>query len=422
MIDHVTTRNIGSNIEWLNDKTVQKVLYCLSKNDEEARIVGGAVRNHLLGHPIKDIDIATTCKPDEIIKRVVQAGFKAISTGYAFGTITVVGSNQAFEVTTLRLDVETDGRHAKVIFGRDWLIDAKRRDFTMNALYVDAHGTLYDSVGGIIDIEKRLLRFIGDPDERIKEDYLRILRFFRFFAWYGQGRPDAEGLKACSRLKEGLASLSSERIWMELKNLLQAPDPSRALLWMRQTGVLTVVLPETDKWGIDSIHALVETGAVNGWKDDPLLRLEAMVPPDPDRLKMMAKRMRFSNAEKARLIQWSHCLPMKADCSDIALKKIIYRYGRQSVMDRLALSLSAARARAVNDDQALLEAGHYARLYAIAESFECPLFPVNGEDLIALGYEKGPLLGDALKRLENIWLESGFSLSKEKLINTLSLT
>src|SRR5690606_10002862 len=217
---------------------------------EEARIAGGAVRNALFGEPVADVDIATTTPPQETVRRAEAAGFKAVPTGFEHGTVTVVAEGRPFEVTTLRADVETDGRRARVVFGRDWQADAERRDFTINALYAEADGTVVDLVGGLADIAARRLRFIGDAEARIREDYLRILRFFRFFAWYGEGRPDAEGLKACARLKGGLSGLSAERVWAETKKLLSAPDPSRALLWMRQTGVLAASLAESEKWGI----------------------------------------------------------------------------------------------------------------------------------------------------------------------------
>ncbi|RVC41275.1 CCA tRNA nucleotidyltransferase, partial [Mesorhizobium sp. M4B.F.Ca.ET.088.02.2.1] len=220
------------------------------------------------------------------------AGFKTVPTGIEHGTVTAIAGGKTYEVTTLRADIETDGRRAKVSFGRDWKLDAERRDFTINALYAEADGNVVDLVGGIADIAARRLRFIGDAEARIREDYLRILRFFRFFAWYGDGRPDAEGLKACARLKDGLGQLSAERIWSELKKLLSAPDPSRALLWMRQAGVLTSVLPESEKWGIDAIHGLIRTEKDLGWAADPLLRLEAMVPPDAARMKTLAERLK----------------------------------------------------------------------------------------------------------------------------------
>src|SRR5690606_26477555 len=233
-----------------SDPALQRLLAVLSADDEEARVAGGAVRNALLGQEVADIDIATTCVPDETIRRAEAAGFRTVPTGYEHGTVTVVADKHAYEVTTLRADVETVGRRASVLFGRDWQADAERRDFTINGLYAEADGTVVDLVGGLADIEAKRLRFIGDPETRIREDYLRILRFFRFFAWYGEGRPDAEGLKACARLKEGLSGLSAERVWAETKKLLSAPDPSRALLWMRQTGVLAASLAESEKWGI----------------------------------------------------------------------------------------------------------------------------------------------------------------------------
>lgn len=246
--------------DWLNDAPLQALLQALvGEGDEEARVVGGAIRNTLLGQAVADIDIATTALPATTVERAKAAGFKTVPTGIEHGTVTVVANGRPFEVTTLRQDVETNGRHAKVKFGRDWKADAERRDFTINALYCDADGSILDLVGGIADIGSRTLRFIGDAESRIEEDFLRILRFFRFFAWYGDGRPDAAGLRAATRLKAGIEQLSAERIWAEMRKLLAAPDPSRALLWMRQTGVLSLVLPESEKWGIDAIHGL--TGA-----------------------------------------------------------------------------------------------------------------------------------------------------------------
>lgn len=401
---------------WLHHKDLQTLLEVLSINGQEARIVGGAVRNHLLLKPISDIDIATTCLPDETTKRAEDAGFKAVPTGIDFGTITIVTSHTSYEVTTLRADIETDGRHAKVLFGNDWEADALRRDFTMNALYADRYGQIYDYVDGLKDIHTQTLRFIGEAEQRIREDYLRILRFFRFFSWYGVGRPDGEGLKACARLKQNIEQLSSERVWSEMKKLLSASDPSRALLWMRQTGVLNVVLPESEKWGIDAIHALIETGNVMGWQHDPILRLISIVPPDDVRLKAMAKRLKLSNLEKTRVMNWVKIGKISTNISELDLQKMIYKKGRQPVLDQLGLELAAARARGCNDDQALLEAGHYNKLYSIAENFEIPTLPIRGHDLIEKGFEKGPILGETLKKLENIWLESGFINDKATLL------
>lgn len=407
--------SIAGQAEWLNDPLLQKLLAALNADGEEARIAGGAVRNALLGEPVADVDIATTNLPDGTVRRAEAAGFKAVPTGAEHGTITVIAGGKPFEVTTLRADVETDGRHAKVLFGRDWKADAERRDFTINALYAKADGTVVDLVGGLADLKSRTLRFIGDAETRIREDYLRILRFFRFFAWYGKGRPDAEGLKACARLKDGLSRLSAERVWSELKKLLSAPDPSRALLWMRQAGVLTAALPESEKWGIDAIHALVRAEGDLGWTVDPLLRLEAIVPPDAARMKTLGDRLRLSNAETDRLVQWGATSKVEPTVTEGELAKRLYRGSVEGIMDRLRLDLASARGRAEQDDKALIEAGGFYRLLSFAGKWQKPAFPLRGGDVAALGVE-GAALGSLLKALEVEWIDSGFSLDRDALL------
>ncbi|UNE53750.1 CCA tRNA nucleotidyltransferase [Bartonella machadoae] len=407
------------HVKWLQHSDIQTLLRVLSVGGEEARIVGGAVRNQLLGQPISDIDIATTCLPQQVIMRVEEAGFKAIPTGIAFGTVTVVSPSCCYEITTLRSDIETDGRHAKVAFGRDWKKDARRRDFTINALYCDAEGHLYDDVGGLNDIASRTVRFIGIAENRIREDYLRILRFFRFFAWYGAGRPDVQGLKACVGLKDGLQKLSSERIWGEMKKLLAASDPTRALLWMRQSGVLTCVFPETEKWGIDAIHALVKAEQAFGWNIDPLLRLESLLPPDPIRLHEMAQRLRLSNKETTRLKQWAELKMTSQNYSDAFVQKMIYFHGRQPVVDQLSLCVAAAHFAALQEDEAAQKVERYMRLYQLAQKWQIPTFPVNGKDLMKKGFSKGVLLGEKLKELEMLWIESGFSMDRNALLEKI---
>lgn len=402
--------------DWLTDASLQSLLAVLGSEGEEARVAGGAVRNALLGHPVADIDIATTTIPQETTRRVEAAGFKAVPTGAEHGTITVIAEGRPYEVTTLRADIETDGRRAKVAFGRDWQCDAERRDFTINALYAKADGTIVDLVGGRADLEKRVIRFIGDADSRICEDYLRILRFFRFFAWYGSGRPDADGLRACARLKEGLSSLSAERVWAELKQLLSASDPSRALLWMRQAGVLTAVLPESEKWGIDAIHALIRAERDLTWKPDALLRLAAMLPPDAARMELLAARLKMSRDEADRLLGWANTAAIRSDMSERAFRRVLYSGDRQGIADSLRLALGNARFRAEQDDKALIEAGGYARLLKLAETWQAPTFPLKGADLIAHGWQKGPKLGEALKALEAEWIGSDFELGRGALL------
>ena len=414
--------SIADKAEWLADAGLQRLLAALRANGEEARVAGGAVRNALIGVAVSDIDLATTCEPGEVEERARTAGFRTVPTGKEHGTITVIVDGRAIEVTTLRADVETDGRRAKVVFGRDWKSDAERRDFTINGLYATAQGEVIDLVDGMADIETRTIRFIGDAEARIREDYLRILRFFRFFAWYGHGRPDADGIRASARLKDGLGQLSAERVWAEMKKLLSAPDPSRALLWMRQAGVLTKVLPESEKWGIDAIHGLVAAERDLGWKADPLLRLEAIIPPDGERVAGLAARLRLSGAELARLDGWSSSpLPAPAT-SDIALKKLAYGGDRQGLDDRVRLALSSARARGALDDAALRDAGSYSRMLKLLGDWQKPAFPLNGGDLMALGMQPGKELGGRLRALEEEWIASGFTLPRDALLERAAVT
>ena len=416
----MTGITIAGRAAWLGDAGLQRLLSVLSQDGEQARIAGGAVRNALLAEPVTDIDIATTNLPDQTVRRAEAAGFKTVPTGIEHGTVTIISGGKPFEVTTLRADVETDGRRARVVFGRDWLDDAERRDFTINALYAEADGQVIDLVGGLSDLRNRTLRFIGDPEERIREDYLRILRFFRFFAWYGSGRPDADGLRACGRLKQGLDALSAERVWAELRKLLSAPDPTRSMLWMRQSGVLSRILPESEKWGIDAIHGVVDTGRDLGWTIDPLLRLIAIVPPDPDRMEEMSDRLRLSGAERQRLVDWAESALPKPDASEGQVAKAIYRGSQQGTVDRLRLALAGARVRAKQEDAALIEAGGYSRLLAFAQEWEEPEFPVRGSDLTRLGVPAGPEMGRLLEEMKEDWIESGFALGRDALLRRVA--
>jgi poly(A) polymerase len=410
--------NLNSLSDILQNKGLAALLAILNQDGEEARIAGGAVRNALTQESISDVDIATTCLPDEVTRRAEKAGMPVIPTGILHGTVTVLSGGEPYEVTTLRADIETDGRHAKVEFGRDWQDDAERRDFTMNALYAKPDGTIIDLIGGIADIKSRAIRFIGDAEARIREDHLRILRFFRFFAWYGSGRPDAEGLKACARLKETLLDLSVERVWMELKKLLSAPDPSRALLWMRQAGVLSVAVPESEKWGIDAVHALVAAGRDLGWRPDPMLRLTAIIPPRVERVEELATRLKLSTAERERLEHWAAAQLPQHDLDSQMFARLLYRSKRKGVEDKIRLALADARSKAIGDDTQMIRAAGYSRLLDFAENWEQPQFPVAGADLIANGMKSGPQLGARLKALEEKWVDSGFSLTKTELLKS----
>lgn len=393
---------------WFRDSAVQRILALLNADGGEARVAGGAVRNALMGIAVADVDIATTLRPEVVVERANGAGIKAVPTGIEHGTVTLVLDGRGFEVTTLRRDIETDGRHAVVEFGTDWKADAERRDLTINALYANMQGEVIDLVEGLKDIGSRTVRFIGDASQRIAEDHLRILRFFRFFAYYGSGRPDADGLRACARAKEKLSSLSAERVWTETKKLLAAPDPSRALLWMRQSGVLTQILPETEKWGIDGIHSLVAAEKSLGWEAEPLLRLSAMVPPDGQRLEALAKRLRLSNADALKLERWAST-PMPPDeVTDVGFTRLLYRHGTDGIITRIKLALASARAAVEGDPVAMSKSARLSQLLASAENYVKPNFPLSGADVVAAGIPAGKRVGEVLKELEEFWISRNF--------------
>jgi poly(A) polymerase/tRNA nucleotidyltransferase (CCA-adding enzyme) len=386
------------------------VFEALATEGAPTRLVGGTVRNALLGEPVRDIDMATALTPDVVTQKAEAAGLKVVPTGIEHGTVTIVAHGHPVEVTTLRSDVETDGRRATIRYTLDWEEDAGRRDFTMNAIYCDPDGTLFDPLGGRDDLEARQVRFIGDPEDRIREDYLRILRFFRFFAFYGHGRPDAAGLKACVRLKSGMQMLSAERIWSELKRMLEAPDPARAMLWMRTTEVLQMALPES--WGIDAIHPLIAAEQAEGWLPDPILRLEAILPPRRERIEELSERLKLAKAETARLMAWATVDQVAADISDADLAKRLYRDGAQPLRDRFALALAKA---AGEEEEASAET--LRTRIAFVDNWKKPDFPLAGKDLLEMGFKPGPAMGDVLGALEEKWVESGFATSREALLD-----
>ncbi|MGE6783960.1 CCA tRNA nucleotidyltransferase [Ensifer adhaerens] len=404
---------------WFSTPSLRRVFDVLNVDGGEVRVVGGAVRNSLMGLPAGDIDMATTWRPEDVSERAKAAGIKVVPTGIDHGTVTLVIDGTPYEVTTLRRDVATDGRRAEVAFGSDWKADAERRDFTINALYANDRGEVFDDVGGLADIETRTLRFIGDASERVAEDYLRILRFFRFFAHYGRGRPDADGLRACARARSKLATLSAERVWAEVKKLLSAEDPGRALLWMRQAGVLTEILPETEKWGIDAIPDIVAAERAFGWKPDPLLRLSAIVPPDAERLEAMAERLRLSKAEAAYFSRWAKAPAVAATTVDTACDRLLYRHGVEGIVVGLRLALATARRKSEGDPAFLTETASLRRLLTRAEAFKRPSFPLNGGDVLKAGVPAGPRVGEILGELENLWVERNFAPDRANLVARL---
>ena len=400
---------------WLKAEQLQAVFDALELAGGEVRIAGGAVRNALLGDQLKDIDLATTLEPNSVIKALQSKGIKAIPTGIDHGTITAAIGGKGFEITTIREDIKTDGRHAIVRFGTDWREDALRRDLTINGLYCGRDGTIFDPLEAMEDIKARRVRFIGDARKRISEDYLRILRFFRFFAQYGSGRPDADGLKAVTALKSGLDQVSAERKWSEFRRILGASQPSRTMLWMRTTGVLTEILPESEKWGIDLFPGLEQAEKEFGWSPDAILRLEAIIRPDPTNVARLAKRLRLSNADKSRLCAWADIMVADKLCEEKLderqFAKLLYRSDLIAVVDQLKLK-AAQELLQGNSNKAQC----YASAVNFAKSWDRPVFPVRGRDLKSRGMAQGKELGRVLEKLEQAWIDSEFMLSAEALI------
>lgn len=391
---------------WLAEKPLSELLAVLDRDGEEARVVGGAVRNALLGLAAGDIDVATTAVPAEVMRRAEAAGFKGVPTGIDHGTVTVVVEGKPFEVTTLREDVETFGRHATVKFGRDWKRDAERRDFTMNGLSLSADGTVHDHVGGVADLKARRVRFIGDASIRIAEDYLRILRFFRFHAHYGEGHPDADGLHAAIVARTGLEQLSRERVRMELMKLMLAPRAVAALAVMAESGLLGPVLGGVPHLASFSNMAKVEVAA--GLAPDATRRLAALgvwVTEDAERL---WQRLRLSNAEHERLTamadRWWRVSPAMEEG---AARALIYALGPEHFVARVLLAWTRAPEGA--HDEA------WRALAALPQRWTAPVFPLRAADFIARGVEKGPRLGAALAAAEAAWIAADFPMDASSL-------
>ena len=391
---------------WLRESPLSDILAVLDRAGEEARVVGGAVRNTLIGDPPGDIDIATTALPAEVAKRVEAAGFRAVPTGVEHGTLTVVAAGQPFEITTLREDVETFGRRAKVAFGRDWKRDAERRDFTMNALSASRDGKLYDYVGGIADLDARRVRFIGNAASRIAEDYLRILRFFRFHAAYGEGAPDAEGLAACIAGRGGLEQLSRERVRMELFKLLVARHAVGALAVMTEAGLLDQVLGGVPL--LASFANIIKLEAQAGLPADPVRRLGALgvwVIEDADRLR---ERLRIANVEYERLASMAdRCWRISSTWDEQRARVLLYRLGRERFIDRVLLAWARSPQGAADES--------WRRLAMLPERWKVPTFPLRAADFIKRGLPKGPRLGAALAAAEEAWTAAGFPLDSASL-------
>ena len=392
--------------EWLKRGETSAVFAALSASGIDTRVVGGAVRNALLGLPvIEAVDLATTAEPERVMALAEEAGLKAVPTGIDHGTVTVIADGLPFEVTTLRRDVETFGRHAKVAYTTSWEEDAKRRDFTLNALYADRDGKVFDPLGGYDDLAAGRVRFIGDAEARIKEDFLRILRFFRFHAYYGKGDMDAAGLKAAVKLRAGLEQLSAERVAGELRRILVASQAARAVDALYDYGLLTGVLGGVPRLG--RFERLVAIGAANALAPDASLRLAALAVFVEEDVARLAERLRLSNAEQAVLALAAEKGLVAGLPEETAAKSALYRLGPSY---RSALLLAWLDSDASPDDP------EWRKALALPVRWQAPSFPIGGNDVMTFGELKGPEIGELLKVLEQDWIASGFALGRDELL------
>jgi poly(A) polymerase len=390
---------------WMIAPETRAVMAALTADGGAARFVGGAVRNALLGAPVTDVDIATPLTPDDVTARLQNAGLGAVPTGLAHGTVTAVAGGKPFEITTLRRDVSTDGRRATVAFTTDWKEDAARRDFTMNALYADAAGQVFDYFGGLDDLRARRVRFVGDPATRIREDYLRILRLFRFHAWYGKGELDADALAAAIAQRNGLKTLSGERVQKEMLRLLEADDPLPALSVMAKGGILAEILS-----GEAQLARLRNLIAIGG--TDAVLRLAALLPGNADAAQI-ASALKLSNADRERMIDAeAKDARIDAGLSPEGARRLLYRLGSGCFRDSVLLNWASSNA-APND-------ARWRALLTASEQWTKPEFPLTGKDAMAAGIEEGPKIGVLLRDLEAYWVDADFKPGRTALLAKLN--
>lgn len=398
---------------WMTAKPAVRVMDALEAagGPDCARFVGGCVRNTLIGTEVDDVDIATRLTPDQVTAALEAAGIRAVPTGIDHGTVTAVADHRPYEITTLRRDVTTDGRRATVAFTEDWAEDAGRRDFTLNSLYACRDGTIFDPTGrGVADARAGRIVFVGEPEQRLREDYLRILRFFRFHAWYGKGEPDGPAVAACAALKDNIASLAAERISKELLKLLGADDPRAAVRLMAETGVLSVILGT--EANLARFEGLVEIESEQLFEADAVLRLAALLPDDQPAALKLAERLRLSNAERDRVVAALSPTPrLKSWMSPREIRRAVYRDGQATFRDRAKLAWASAPGTAVTHQ--------WRGMVALAEGWTPPAFPLTGDDVIKAGAPKGPLVGQVLREVEEWWIDHDFLDDKLSAIEKL---
>jgi len=381
---------------WMVEPATCAVLAALLAGGVEARFVGGSVRDALLGKQIGDIDIATPASPERVIELLEKAGIKVVPTGLAHGTVTAVVPPRHFEITTLRRDVETYGRRARVAFDADWAADAARRDFTINAIFLTPDGTLHDPVGGLVDLRARRVHFVGDPATRIAEDVLRLLRYYRFEAHFGNGTGDGPARAACRAAAHSLPILSAERVAQELAKLLETPDPIAVLRMMQEDGVLAVVLPEARR--LKRLQRLIEIEPAA----DPLLRLAALIEVDSEGATALAARLRFSNAWRDGLRGLSPPWPVDQRGDVREQRRALYRLGVERY--RAVAWLMAAEGE--------VSRSQLTQLLDLAGSWTPPVFPLDGRDVTTLGIPTGERVGQLLATVRDWWEAGDFTADR----------
>jgi tRNA nucleotidyltransferase/poly(A) polymerase len=390
--------------DWFRAPAVRRIFAILEEEGDEARIIGGAVRDALMGRPLGDLDFATTAAPDVVMRRAGAAGIKAVPTGIEHGTVTLVVEGEGHQVTTLREDIETDGRRAVVRFGRDWTADARRRDFTINALSVDSHGAVHDPLGGYGDVVARRIRFIGDPDQRIAEDRLRILRLFRFHAELEAGEPDPVGMAAAIRARNGIRELSAERVAQEMRRLVVAPGAVSTVTAMQEGGILPVVLGGIGYLG--SFARLVDFEKAVGAASAVSLRLAGLAARVPEDAERVAARLKLANAERERMISaLAAASELPAVPTERETRRLLYGFKAEAYRDGVALAAAWGGA----------DAGDWAETYRLPERWTAPAFPLAGADVLAAGAARGPAVGEVLRTLEAWWIAEDFRPDKAAL-------
>lgn len=388
---------------WMTEPATRRLFAALEQAGIAARFVGGCVRDALLGEEIGDIDIATPARPEELIAALDQAGIKTVPTGIAHGTVTALVPPRHYEITTLRRDVETYGRRAKVAFDADWVEDASRRDFTINAIYLDPGGAIHDPAGGVADLKARRVRFVGDATRRIAEDVLRLLRYYRFEARFGTGKGDPAARAACRDAAPLLPKLSAERVAGELLRLLSVVDPVPALRMMQEDGVLAAILPEATRR--DRLATLIKIEPTR----DPLRRLAALIDVDTAGAAALADRLRLSNTQRERLAGLAAPWPLDPGGNDRAQRRALYDLGRERYRDFVLLLAAEGR----------IAPARRQKLLALAEQWSPPEFPLTGRDVTALGIPPGPRVGRLLDQLRRWWEEGDFTADREACLKQL---